>query len=221
MIMYTSAEENYIKCIYKLSAKTKSGQVSTNEIADKMNTAAASVTDMIKKLSKKEIVEYRRYQGVKLTNEGSKLALLIIRKHRLWEVFLVNKLNFNWDEVHDVAEQLEHIKSEKLIDNLEKFLGFPDFDPHGDPIPDRNGKFNARKKILLSEITINRSSIVVELADTSDNFLRYLDKVGINLGSTLKVLEHNEFDNSIEVLLNEKDKLSVSQQVATNIYVSN
>ncbi len=218
--MYTSAEENYIKGIYKLADKAKSGSVSTNEIAELMHTAAASVTDMVKKLSQKNILEYRRYQGVQLTELGTKTALKIIRKHRLWEVFLVNKLNFNWDEVHEIAEQLEHIKSPALIDRLDEFLGYPSYDPHGDPIPNKEGEVVERQKSLLIDLTEKSTGVVVELGDTSDTFLRYLDKLGINLGSHIMVLERVDFDNSIEIRLNETKSISVSERVASNIYIS-
>ena len=156
--MFSQSEENYIKAIYHLSAVSEKG-ISTNAIAEKLETKASSVTDMIKKLSEKKVVVYKKYHGVHLTEEGSKIAANVIRKHRLWEVFLVDKLNFSWDEVHDVAEQLEHIKSPKLINQLDALLGFPTHDPHGDPIPDKNGNLKTIDKSLLSTLSKNEKGI--------------------------------------------------------------
>ncbi len=218
--MYTSAEENYIKGIYKLSEKNKSGLVSTNEIAELMKTKAASVTDMIKKLAQKKILQHRPYQGVQLTIHGEQTALKIIRKHRLWEVFLVDKLDFNWDEVHEIAEQLEHIKSEALIDRLDEFLGFPSYDPHGDPIPSKEGELTIRKKVMLLDMEEGLQGTIVELGDTSDTFLRYLDKIGISLGSKVRVIEKIEFDNSLQLEVNDNIAISVSERVAGNMFVS-
>lgn len=157
--MFTYSEENYIKTIFHLEQKALEG-VSTNAIAEQMDTKASSVTDMIKKLSEKGVINYVKYQGVTLTQEGRKTALSIIRKHRLWEVFLVETLDFSWDEVHEIAEQLEHIHSEKLIDRLDKLLDFPKYDPHGDPIPTKDGTFSERDKILLSELTVGEGGFV-------------------------------------------------------------
>ncbi|MGB5928452.1 MAG: metal-dependent transcriptional regulator, partial [Cyclobacteriaceae bacterium] len=151
--MPSLAEENYLKAIYHLSTEDE-GNVSTNAISETLNTKPASVSDMLRKLSGKELVSYRKYQGVSLTPSGRKVALQVIRKHRLWEVFLVDKLNFNWDEVHDVAEQLEHIQSPLLIHQLDEFLGHPAYDPHGDPIPDENGGFPEKEQSPLSELTV-------------------------------------------------------------------
>ncbi|WP_243389180.1 metal-dependent transcriptional regulator, partial [Flavobacterium psychrophilum] len=143
----TFSEENYLKTIYHLTTISDS-EVSTNAIAEKMETKASSVTDMLKKLSEKDLINYKKYQGVSLTETGSLSAKMIVRKHRLWEVFLVEKLDFPWDEVHDIAEQLEHIKSEKLINKLDDFLGNPTEDPHGDPIPNANGQIISIEKQL-------------------------------------------------------------------------
>ncbi len=171
----TFSEENYLKTIYHLTTVSDS-EVSTNAIAEKMETKASSVTDMLKKLAEKDLVNYKKYQGVSLTDNGKLEAKMIVRKHRLWEVFLVEKLDFSWDEVHDVAEQLEHIKSEKLINKLDDFLGNPTEDPHGDPIPDVHGRIIKIEKQLLSELSENRSGICVGVKDTSSEFLKYLDK---------------------------------------------
>lgn len=210
-------EENYLKAIYKLSSKKA---VNTNAIADEVETAPASVSDMIKKLAKKKLVDYRKYQGVKLTESGEKIALQIVRKHRLWEVFLVDKLDFNWDEVHDIAEQLEHIKSPLLIKKLDKHLGFPRFDPHGDPIPDEDGNMNAKPKELLSKLDINAGGVVVGLNDSSDEFLQYLNKLGIYIGAKIKLIDKISFDKSVEVVIDEKLKTNLSSQIAENIYIA-
>ena len=136
----TFSEENYLKTIYHLTTSL-STEISTNAIAEMMETKASSVTDMLKKLAEKDLVHYKKYQGVFLTPKGKLAAKMIVRKHRLWEVFLVEKLDFSWDEVHEVAEQLEHIQSKKLIDKLDQFLEYPSIDPHGDPIPNAKGEW--------------------------------------------------------------------------------
>ena len=213
----TLAEENYIKAIYHLG-KYGTEMVNTNAIAEVLNTKASSVTDMIKKLSEKQYVNYKKYQGAVLTEKGKHIAVNIVRKHRLWEVFLVEKLNFTWDEVHEVAEHLEHIKSEKLIDELDAFLNFPTHDPHGDPIPDKDGKFNKIEKIALSKTSIGHSYTCVGVQDTSSAFLKYLDNNNINLGTIIKVLHKEPFDNSIKIQL-ESSEITVSHNVAKNLFL--
>ena len=215
--MFTLSEENYLKAIYHLQLDTNEG-ISTNAIAQKLLTKASSVTDMIKKLSDKKVVVYKKYKGVTLTNLGKKTGANIVRKHRLWEVFLVEKLNFSWDEVHEVAEQLEHIKSPKLINQLDVFLGFPSYDPHGDPIPDADGNLKTIEKSLLSTLSKNESGICVGVNDSSSEFLQFLDKKGITLGKKIIVLEKEEFDNSLSILIDEK-KLSISNKIANNLYI--
>ncbi len=215
--MFTSAEENYLKAIYHLGSTSKKG-ISTNAIAKRLDTKASSVTDMIKKLSDKSVIDYKKYQGVSLTVLGKKAAANIIRKHRLWEVFLVKKLNFSWDEVHDVAEQLEHIKSQKLIDELDAFLGFPKSDPHGDPIPDKDGNMVIRKKVKLSTLKPKEESVLLGVKDSSDDFLRYLDKKEIAIGNTIKILAIEPFDKSMQVVVN-KNELSITNEVAENLLV--
>lgn len=215
--MFSQSEENYIKAIFHLSNEVSKG-ISTNSIAKKLATKASSVTDMIKKLSEKEVVVYKKYQGVTLTEFGKKTAANIIRKHRLWEVFLVEKLNFSWDEVHEVAEQLEHIKSPKLINELDSFLGFPKRDPHGDPIPDVDGNLPQIKKSLLSTLEKKEAGVCVGVDDTSSEFLRFLDKQGIGLGKNILVLEKEPFDDSL-VLEIEGKKINISNKVASNIYI--
>ncbi|UII77405.1 metal-dependent transcriptional regulator [Flagellimonas sp. HMM57] len=213
----TRSEENYIKTIFHLGGNTTT-LVATNAIAEQMETKPSSVTDMAKKLADKEFLNYQPYQGVSLTDFGIKTALSIIRKHRLWEVFLVRKLDFSWDEVHEVAEQLEHIKSEKLIDKLDELLDFPKYDPHGDPIPTKDGIFLERDKQLLSELPINTKGVCVGVKDTSSAFLKFLDKYNIALGKTIEVLEREDFDESLHIKMEGKD-LHISHQIASNLYV--
>ncbi len=215
--MFTSSEENYLKAIYHLQIDVDKG-VSTNAIAEKLETKASSVTDMVKKLSEKELILYKKYQGVTLTDFGKKTAANIVRKHRLWEVFLVEKLNFSWDEVHDVAEQLEHIKSPKLIQQLDSFLGFPTHDPHGDPIPDKEGNLKVIEKNLLSTLLKNESGICIGVNDSSSEFLQFLDKKGITLGELITVLEKEDFDDSLLIKIAQQ-KLSISKKIASNLYI--
>lgn len=217
--MHSFTEENYIKAIYKLS-DGGTREVNTNAIADALNTKAASVTDMLRKLSVKGIADYVKYRGVTLTDKGERVALQIIRKHRLWEVFLVEKLKFNWDEVHDVAEELEHINSDLLIKRLDEFLGYPKFDPHGDPIPSEDGEMNLKQQRLLSELEVNSSGTVVGVNDSQPLFLQYLDKMGIYLGAKIKVIDKIPYDNSLEINLENKKNLVVSSEVARNIFLS-
>ena len=217
--MLSKSEENYLKAIFHLSVKAEKG-ISTNAIAQQLDTKASSVTDMVKKLSEKKLVLYVKYHGVTLTDKGEKIAANVIRKHRLWEVLLVQKFNFNWDEVHEVAEQLEHIHSKKLINEMDAFLGFPKHDPHGDPIPDKDGNINFLEKSLLSTIGVNMKAVCVGVKDTSSDFLRYLDKQEIALGKEIAVLEKEAFDNSMLIRIG-TNEFTISQQIATNIYVKN
>ena len=215
--MLSQAEENYLKAIYSLDTESK-GVVSTNLIANKMQTKASSVTDMIKKLSDKRLVVYKKYQGVQLSDKGKDVATSIVRKHRLWEYFLVDKLNFSWDEVHDIAEQLEHIRSEELVNRLDAYLEYPSVDPHGDPIPDKDGKVTKRKKIQLSKLKENQESILLGVKDSSDKFLRYLDKKKIAIGKNIKILSIEPFDNSIQIKMNNREFV-ITEVVANNLYV--
>lgn len=213
----TYSEENYLKAIYHLSQLQKKG-VSTNAIAKLIDSKASSVTDMIKKLADKNLVFYERYQGVSLTTQGVYAAKMLVRKHRLWEVFLVETLDFSWDEVHEIAEELEHIKSEKLINKLDSFLGYPSVDPHGDPIPDAQGTIKNVEKKLLSEAEISEKTICIGVKDSSPSFLKYLDKNGICLGTSIEVIDREIFDQSIKVSIN--DSVSViSQKIASNLFV--
>lgn len=215
--MLTYSEENYLKTIYHLSINHKKG-VSTNAIALRIETKASSVTDMIKKLDEKNLVVYQKYQGVRLTDSGLMAAKMIVRKHRLWEVFLVDKLGFNWDEVHEVAEELEHIKSEQLVNKLDVFLGFPTEDPHGDPIPNAKGEVKSIEKKLLSEIEIGVACVCVGVKDSSSEFLQYLDKQRIALGSDMKILDIEPFDQSYTLQLDQRE-LTVTKKIASNLYV--
>lgn len=213
----TLSEEDYIKAIYHLG-ETDGASVSTNAIAEQMHTKPSSVTDMIKKLSEKSLVHYKKYKGVSLTESGRKSALSIVRKHRLWEVFLVNTLQFSWDEVHEVAEQLEHIKSEALIDKLDAHLGYPKIDPHGDPIPTKDGVFKKSVKKLISELPIYSSGVCVGVNDSSAAFLKFLDKNKIALGDTLTILDREEFDGSV-TLTTKAGNTRISEQIAANLFL--
>jgi DtxR family transcriptional regulator, Mn-dependent transcriptional regulator len=216
--MNSFTEENYLKAIFKLSANDPEG-VTTNAIADLLNTKASSVTDMIKKLSDKKLVNYVKYKGVTLTKKGKKIATDILRKHRLWEVFLVNHLNFKWDEVHDLAEELEHIDSEKLIDNLEKFLDYPKFDPHGDPIPDKEGNIYNHKEVSLADLDEKKSGIIVGVKDHTSGFLQYLEGTKLLLGTKVKVLKKFAYDDSVLVSIGTGKELTISNKVSRNLYI--
>lgn len=213
----TLSEEDYIKAIYHIG-KGENTTVSTNSVAEQMDTKPSSVTDMVKKLSEKGLVNYKPYKGVSLTEHGQKTALTLVRKHRLWEVFLVEKLDFSWDEVHEVAEQLEHIKSEKLTDSLDKLLGYPEVDPHGDPIPSKKGEFKKAIKKLLSEVPIGKSGVCVGVKDSSAPFLKFLDKNNIALGDAVSVMDKEEFDGSLHIRIGDRD-IHISQQIASNLYL--
>lgn len=212
-------EENYLKAIFHLSeGETK--EVFTNQVSDFLQTKPASVTDMYRKLTQKDLIHHIKYQGVTLTDIGKKVALQIIRKHRLWEVFLVEKLQFTWDEVHEVAEQLEHIQSSLLIKRLDEFLGFPQYDPHGDPIPNEKGEMSVFKKKTLDEAQIGEKGVVASVQDTSPVFLKYLDKIGVGLNCHIELLDRVEYDGSVEIMVNKAHKFIISQQVAKNIYIT-
>ncbi|MGB0934272.1 MAG: metal-dependent transcriptional regulator [Lishizhenia sp.] len=218
MLELSQSEENYIKAIYGLCEENNDA-VSTNILAENLQTKASSVTDMVKKLSEKKLVSYKKYKGCSLTSLGEKAALKVIRKHRLWEVFLVDKLDFGWDEVHDIAEQLEHIRSIKLTDQLDAFLDYPKYDPHGDPIPDKEGNFAKRgKSALLNELKVDDVAKVIGVSDGSASFLQYLDQQKIQLGTEVKLLSSFEFDGSISILVNNRE-LSLSKIASVKICV--
>jgi DtxR family Mn-dependent transcriptional regulator len=213
------SEENYLKEIFHLSGKAHA-KVTTNSLAEKLESKASSITDMLKKLGEKKLVSYEKYKGCSLSPKGEKIAIHIIRKHRLWETFLVNKLNFGWDEVHDVAEQLEHIQSLKLINGIEEILNFPKVDPHGDPIPDKEGNISyLESKIKLSDTGLNTLVEVVQVNEDSFALLQYLDQIKLGLGSKITVKERLAFDESITIELNSKKTLSLSKKISENISV--
>lgn len=216
--MTTLSEENYLKAIYHLG-KQGTIAVSTNAIAEKIESKASSVTDMVKKLAEKNLANYVKYQGVSLTKEGRLAAALVIRKHRLWEVFLVNKLNFSWDEVHDVAEQLEHVKSLKLVNELDAFLEHPTHDPHGDPIPDKDGNYSPIKSVNIFDVDTGKEGVLSFVKDSTDAFLKYLNKNKLALGDTIKVLDYEPFDNSLTIETKTR-KMIISKEVAQNLYLS-
>ncbi len=215
--MHTFTEENYLKTIYHCSLA--SGSVSTNQLAAGTHTKPASVTDMLKKLADKKLINYTKYQGVTLTQEGERIALGIIRKHRLWEYFLVEKLDFKWDEVHDMAEELEHISSTELIDRLDKFMGHPKNDPHGDPIPDRDGQFKQQALKPVSALNVGQSGVVTGVGDHSPAYLQYLEKIALVLGTPLTVIEVINYDNSVMLDIN-GSRLNISRDVAKNLLVA-
>ncbi len=214
----SNAEENYLKVIYALTQENRD-RINNQAIADKLSINPASVTDMLRKLDEKKLIEYSRSEGARLTKEGFKVASKTIRKHRLWETFLVEKLNFTWDEVHDVAEQLEHIQSDKLLDEIDKLLGHPKFDPHGDPIPDANGKLSRINSLPLSGIPEGTKVKVVSVGDNTTAFLRYLDKQGISLNGTILVKEVQAFDQSILVEVKGKKEVFLSAEASKKIFV--
>jgi len=211
------SEENYLKTLYKLSNRPVK-KVNNTSLSNELGLNPATVLEMVRKLTAKKTVKVLGDKSIKLTDSGKKKALLIIRKHRLWEVFLTEKLKYNWDEVHEMAEQLEHIESMDMIDRLEAFLGFPPFDPHGDPIPDKNGAIKINSSIALAAAIAGKNYKVINLADTSDSLLSYLGKLGIKTGTRLKLLEHNEYDNSSSVQV-QKKTIQLSEKTARNILV--
>jgi DtxR family Mn-dependent transcriptional regulator len=215
--MNTFTEENYLKTIYHCSLN--SGSVSTNQLAAGTNTKPASVTDMLKKLADKKLINYTKYQGVTLTPEGERIALGIIRKHRLWEYFLVEKLDFKWDEVHEMAEELEHISSTELIDRLDKFMDHPKYDPHGDPIPDRDGQFKRQELKPVSALAVGQAGIVAGVGDHSPAFLQYLEKTSLVLGTQLQVVDVVGYDHSVILEINDK-RINISREVAKNLLVA-
>jgi len=215
--MFTQAEENYLKAIYHLEHEFQ-GEVSTNAISERMETKPSSVTDMVQKLAEKKVLSYKKYKGTILTPKGKKIAANIIRKHRLWEVFLVEKLKFQWDEVHEIAEQLEHIQSDELIERLDKFLGSPDFDPHGDPIPDPDGYVKNTEKKLLSELQKNQRGVCVGVKETTPDFLQYLDKKKISIGTKITVLGKEFFDGSMVIQVG-KDQFFISKKIGDTLFI--
>ncbi|SEN56899.1 iron (metal) dependent repressor, DtxR family [bacterium A37T11] len=217
--MLSSTEENYLKALLRIATeKDGNGEAGTNQLALKLNVKPATATDMLKKLKEKGLVEYQKYKKISLTDTGRALATGIIRKHRLWETFLFKKLGFSWDEVHDVAEQLEHIQSDKLVEQLDNFLGYPQFDPHGDMIPRANGELKSDKSVTLAETLVGTQYTIVSVTDNGPDFLQYLSQLKLGIQSVIHVLTRFDFDGSVVLKLHDHE-VTVSKKVAENIYV--
>lgn len=216
--MTSLAEENYLKAIYSLNLGESSA--STNAIAERLETKASSVTDMLKRLNEKKLVNYLKYQPATLTGKGQAIAIDVIRKHRLWEYFLVEKLKFGWDEVHEIAEQLEHIQSPALINRLDDFLNSPKFDPHGDPIPNKEGKITERHDQVLANLAIDEFAYIVGVKEHSNSFLQYLDAMQLVLGTKIKLITRFEFDQSVVIeLVDPKKEITISNEISKNLYI--
>ncbi|TMI74381.1 MAG: metal-dependent transcriptional regulator [Bacteroidetes bacterium] len=216
MLNYSTSEENYIKAIFHL--QHTDGTVTTNELAAELKTKPASITDMMKKLKTKKLVHYQAYHGFRLSPDGKKVALGIIRRHRLWEYFLAEKLKFSWEEVHAVAEDLEHVSSKKLIDKLDEFLGFPRFDPHGDPIPDMHGRIETSRQVCLQDLPLNKPAVVSHVSDQSNEMLELLGHKKIGIGTRLEVKRKFNFDNSLEIKIRQQSPINISEQLSKNIF---
>jgi len=214
---YSSSKEDYLKAIYHL--QSQDGVVSTNELAGELQTRAASVTDMLKKLKDQKLLNYEPYKGFRLSSEGRRVAVQVVRKHRLWEYFLVEKLGFEWDEVHEIAEELEHVTSRKLIERLDEFLGYPKTDPHGDPIPDSSGRLERAQQINLSELPLHISAQVSGIGDQSSGMLELLRHKNIRLGSSIEIKKKFSFDDSLEIKIKNAAAVTISGEVAKNIFV--
>jgi len=217
--MLSLTEENYLKAIFALNSD-QDLKASTNAIAEKLETKPSSVSDMLKRLNEKKLIDYKKYKSTTLTPKGREIAVSIVRKHRLWEFFLVEKLKFGWDEVHDLAEQLEHIQSKELTNRLDEFLAFPEFDPHGDPIPDKNGNFPTELTTTLNQFNEGKTLTVIGVKDHSSEFLNYLQGLSIGLGTVLTINQINVFDKSLEITLNQKDRKHISNEVSENLFVN-
>ena len=213
----TSAEENYIKNIYHL--QQQAGCVTTNELAAVLHARPASITDMLKKLKTKKLLNYEPYKEFSLTPHGKKMALNIVRKHRLWEYFLVDKLQFGWDEVHEVAEELEHVTSKKLVEKLDAYLNYPRFDPHGDPIPDSNGKMSQQQQVNLASLEFNRPAEVSSVGNQSTELLELLKHKNIHIGTILEIKKRFGFDNSVEIKVKNQPAITISEQLARSLFV--
>src|SRR5690606_19476632 len=217
--MLTITEENYLKALLHLSARElKNLGVGTNQLAVQLNVRPATVNNMVKKLKDKELVDSEKYGKISLTSKGRSLAVQVIRKHRLWETFLFTKLDFTWDEVHEVAEQLEHIQSEKLIEKLDKFLSYPKFDPHGDEIPLKNGVFKVESKKTLADCDPGSICEVISVKANDTDFLQHVDSLGIGIKSKVEVVDRLKFDGTLHLKV-EGNAVNVSKQIAENIYI--
>ena len=214
---YTTSEENYLKAIFHL--QTQNEIVTTTALATKLDTKPASVTDMMKKLNAKKLLNYKPYYGFSLSQEGKKIALHVIRRHRLWEYFLSEKLKFDWNEIHNLAEELEHINNKKLIERLDEYLNYPQFDPHGDPIPDSKGKIKKSKKISLAELPFNKPAEVCQVSNQTNEMLELLNHKNIGIGTKIEVKKHFNYDQSLEIKI-KSSFMTISETLAKNIYVS-
>lgn len=215
---YSISEENHLKAIFHL--QQTAGNVSTNELARELRTRPASVTDMMKKLKAKKLLHYQPYQGFRLTTEGNKVAIAVIRRHRLWEFFLAEKLSFSWNEVHDVAEELEHVRHPKLIEKLDEYLGFPRFDPHGDPIPDQDGKIVHRKQVCLKDLPLHQPARVSSVSNHSADMLEWLRLKKIGIDTKVEIKQRHPFDQSIELRIGRQAAITITEQMAQYIFVS-
>jgi DtxR family Mn-dependent transcriptional regulator len=218
VIMSTLAEENYLKALVKLTLEKGSELVGTNELAMHLSVKPATVSEMLKKLKDKSLIEYEKYSKIALTKKGKKLGIDVLRKNRLWETFLYEKLEFTWDEVEEVAEHLEHISSPKLIEKLDKFLDFPSFDPHGNPIPNNKGELLVQFKKTLAEVEVGHSCKMIAIKESSNSFLQYVMNVGLVLNNKINVIRKQEFDLLIDIEVNGNIS-TVSQKFAENIFV--
>ena len=218
--MNTFSEENYLKSIFRLSQMPDVKKISTSAIAESLGNNPASVVDMIRKLTDKQLIEYDKKKGVKLTPQGQKDAIQIVRKHRLWEVFLLEKLGYRWDEIHDIAEELEHVKHHDLADRLESFLEYPEYDPHGDPIPKANGKMAKSFSASLADGKVGNTYRVAAVRDTSSSFLQYLHKLEISIGTQIRLIEQISFDQSFVISINNAEPTTVSSKFVENILIS-
>ena len=208
--------EDYLKNIF--SIQTASGKVTNTELSERSNISPAAVSEMISKLSKSEHIENNPYKGFKLTKKGEAIAINLVRKHRIWEVFLVEYLEYPWENVHNEAENLEHASSDELISKMENFLKYPKFDPHGHPIPDKNGKIVREKLVSLSELSVNEKAVIKQVSDESSEVLQYLSKIGLKLNDEIKVIEKINFDNSIQIHFR-SGNIFLSEKLSKNIFV--
>ncbi|MDI1235731.1 MAG: metal-dependent transcriptional regulator [bacterium] len=215
--MLSQTEENYLKALFHLTSEKS--EVGTNELAATLNVKPATVNDMLKRLKEKKLINYEKYGKISLITLGRKQALEVIRKHRLWETFLYEKLEFTWDEVHEVAEQLEHIHSPKLIEKLDKFLNFPEVDPHGDAIPNSKGELKVQVRKTLAQVAVGKTCKIIAVKDNSASFLQYVVKVGLGLSSKIKVISRQEFDEITEIEVNGKKSI-VSKKFTENIFIA-
>jgi DtxR family transcriptional regulator, Mn-dependent transcriptional regulator len=217
--MLSFTEENYLKALYQIIYENnKKKDAGTNELATHLGVKPATVNDMLKKLKEKKLINYEKYGKIQLTRSGIKAGLEVIRKHRLWETFLCSKLGFEWDEVHDIAEQLEHIQSQELIEKLDKFLDYPEFDPHGDVIPNSKGEVKYKHNTTLSQIEPGQTCKMVAVKDNSAPFLKYVIEVGLGINNMIKVVSKNPYDELLQIEVNGKTS-NVSQKFAENIYI--